>query len=220
MTQLAKSEEQGILQAVWAELRRPVPLDRGRWPGLGWVCTALLVVAGLTGALLSIYYVPAEEVAAESVRYISREVGWGWLVRGIHHWSSDLLIVCAILLALRVFVLGRYRGVLRGSWVLGSLLFVVVLATAFTGELLPWDADSVALATSALAGTEAVPGVGPPAAAMMRGGQAVGVATLARAHAAHTLVLPWLAFLLLVVQIWFRERTRRSARRNGEGASS
>lgn len=213
-------EPQGFRQAIWAELRRPVPLNRGRLPGLGWVCTALLVVAGLTGALLSIYYLPAEEAAAESVRYISREVEWGWLVRGIHHWSSNLLVACAVLLGLRVFVLGRYRGALRGSWVLGNLLFAVVLGLAFTGELLPWDADSVALASSALVGTEAIPAVGPPAAAMMRGGQDVGVATLARAHAAHTLVLPWLAFLLLVVQIWFRQRMRRTARLNGEEASS
>ena len=217
---VAKHEPRGFRQAIWAELRRPVPLDRGWLPGLGWVCTALLVVAGLTGSLLSIYYLPAEEAAAESVRYISREVEWGWLVRGIHHWSSNLLVAGAVLLGLRVFLLGRYRGELRASWVLGTVLFMVVLGMAFTGELLPWDADSVALASSALAGTEAVPLVGAPAAAMMRGDPEVGVATLARAHAAHTLVLPWLAFVLLVVQLWFRGRMRRTARRLKEGASS
>jgi len=207
--------EVGFLSALSSLLRRPVRPGRGRWPNLGWVCTALLVVCGLSGGLLSIYYLPAPEMAARSVRLVARDVAWGWLVRGVHRWSTDLLIACAALQALRVFLAGTYRRERAGSWVLGVLLLATVLGLAFTGELLPWDADSAALATAALEGTARVPLVGPPLAAMM-GGSEIGVSTLARAHAAHALVLPWIAFLLLTLELWFRARSRRERDSGGE----
>jgi len=205
----SESGEEGLLRAIGRALRRPVPLEYRGWLAFGWTCTALLVVLGVSGALLSLYYLPAVDAAAASVRFLMREVTWGWLVRGIHSWGSLLLIVFATLQLLRVFVAGRYRGAKAGSWVLGVLLLSVVLGLAFTGELLAWDPDSVALATSALEGTDAIPIAGPLLAGVMRGGSEVGVATLARAHAAHALVLPWLAFLLLLLNLWFLARPRR-----------
>jgi quinol-cytochrome oxidoreductase complex cytochrome b subunit len=201
--------EEGLLRAVWSVLRQPVPPGFRGWLAFGWTCTALLVVLGVSGALLSLYYLPAIDAAAKSVRFVMREVTWGWLVRGIHRWGSVLLIAFAALQMLRVFLTGRYRGARAGSWMLGVLLLLVVLGLAFTGELLPWDERSVALAAAALEGTDAIPLAGPPVAALMRGGSEVGVATLARAHAAHALVLPWLAFLLLALNLWFLARSRR-----------
>ncbi|NOT29618.1 MAG: cytochrome b6 [Planctomycetes bacterium] len=205
----SKHGQEGLLRAIGSALRQPVPPEYRGWLAFGWTCTALLVVLGLSGALLSIYYLPAVDAAAASVRFLVREVTWGWLVRGIHRWGSALLIGFATLQLLRVFLAGSYRGAKAGSWVLGVLLFAVVLGLAFTGELLPWDPDSVALATSALEGTNAIPIAGPPLAGLMRGSSEVGVATLARAHAAHALVLPWLAFLLLLLNLWFLARSRR-----------
>jgi quinol-cytochrome oxidoreductase complex cytochrome b subunit len=198
--------EQGLLGAIRSVLRRPVRPDFRLLVSFGWAAAALMVVLGLSGALLSIYYLPAVDAAAESVRFVMREVAWGWLVRGVHRWGASLLVLCALLQLLRVFLAGSYRGAKAGSWVLGTLLLLTVLALAFTGELLPWDGDAVGLASAALAGTDRVPLVGPPLASAMRGGSEVGVATLARAHAAHALVLPWLAFLLLLCELWFRSR--------------
>lgn len=201
----------GLLRAIGSALRTPVPPGARGWLAFGWTCTALLVVLGISGALLSIYYLPAVDAAAASVRFVMREVTWGWLVRGIHRWGAVLLIVFSGAQLVRVFVAGRYRGARAGSWVLGVLLLLAVLGLAFTGELLRWDERSVALASAALEGTDAIPLAGPPLAALMRGGPEVGVATLARAHAAHALVLPWLAFLLLLLNLWFLARTRREA---------
>jgi len=166
-------------------------------------------VLGLSGALLSVYYLPSVEGAAPSVRFLAREVSWGWLVRGFHRWSSTLLIALAGLQAVRVFYRGSYRGTRAGSWALGTVLLLLCLGLAFTGELLPWDASSLALASAALHGTEALPAIGPPLAGLMRGGAEVGAATLARAHAAHTLVLPWMAFGVLVLELWFLARRHR-----------
>lgn len=203
---------EGLLQAIGEALRRPVRPGRGRWPHPGWMCVVLLVVAGLTGGLLSLYYIPATDAANESVRFIAREVSWGWLVRGIHRWAAHLVVAVGVLQALRVFFTGSYRGGNAGSWVLGGLLLGTTVAIAFTGELLPWDGHARALASEALAGTASLPLVGPPLAGLMRGGPEVGAATLARAHAAHVLVLPWMVFLVLSLELWFRGRSRSSRR--------
>ena len=205
---MTQGSERGLLGALWSALRQPVRPGYRGWLAFGWTCTVLLVVLGVSGALLSIYYLPAIDSAAASVRFLMREVTWGWLVRGIHSWGSVLLLGFAAAQLVRVFLTGRYRGAKSGSWVLGVLLLLVVLGLAFTGDLLAWDAESVALATAALEGTDAIPVAGPAVAALMRGSSEVGVATLARAHAAHALVLPWLAFLLLLVNLWFLARSR------------
>jgi quinol-cytochrome oxidoreductase complex cytochrome b subunit len=200
--------EPGLLDTIWSALRRAVAPGFRIYLAFGWASTALLVVLGVSGALLSIYYLPAVDAAAESVRFVMHEVAWGWLVRGVHRWGTSLLVLCALLQLVRVFFAGSYRGSRAGSWVIGMLLFLTILALAFTGELLPWDEQAVGLASAALAGTDSIPVAGPPLAGAMRGGSEVGVATLARAHAAHTLVLPWLAFLLLLLELWFRSRSR------------
>jgi len=207
------TREEGLLRALGRALRAPVPPERKGWFAFGWSCLALLLVLGTTGALLSIYYLPAPGAASESVRFLMREVAWGWLVRGLHRWGSTLLLVFATLQLLRVFLAGRYRGGRAGNWVLGVLLLLLSVGLAFTGELLAWDARSSALAAAALSGTESIPIVGPALAHWMRGGAEIGTATLARAHAAHALILPWLAFLLLALNLWLlaRRRARREA---------
>lgn len=202
----------GLVHALREALRAPLGREKRPWLSFAWACVALLVVLGLSGVLLSIYYLPALGAAAESVRFVMRDVEWGWLVRGVHRWASAALIAFALAQLGWVFLRGRYRGARAGSWVLGSLMLLLVLGIAFTGELLPWDAESVALARSALEGTQAIPVLGPPLAGAMRGGEEVGAATLARAHAAHTLVLPWLVFMLLFLELWFLAYTRRQRR--------
>lgn len=202
----------GLVHALRGALRSPLGTGRRPWLSFAWACVGLLVVLGLSGVLLSIYYLPALDAAPESVRFVMRDVEWGWLVRGVHRWASSGLIVLALAQLVWVFLSGRYRGAGAGSWVLGVLMLLLVLGLAFTGELLPWDTESVALARSALAGTQAIPLFGSPLASAMRGGEEVGAATLARAHAAHTLVLPWIVFLLLALELWFLACSRRQAR--------
>lgn len=196
----------GLAEALRRGLRRPLPpRDRG-WISFVLIVAALLFLQGASGVLLSVYYLPSPDAAADSVRFIMRDVEWGWLIRGAHAWGTTAILVLLGLQLVRGLFLGTYRGTRAGSWVIAVLVLVLVLGLAFTGELLVWDERAVALAVAVLEGTERIPLVGPPLADLMRGGPEVGVATLARAHAAHTLILPWLAFLILMLDLWYRSR--------------
>lgn len=208
-----RAKQAGLLHELRGALRAPLGTGRPPWLSFGWLCVLLLVLLGLSGALLSVYYLPSLDGAAASVRFVMRDVEWGWLVRGVHRWGTSLLVAGAVAQLVVVFLSGRYRGAGAGSWLLGGAMLLFVLGIAFTGELLPWDAESVALADSALSGTAAIPVLGPPLANAMRGGSEVGAATLARAHTAHTLILPWLVFLLLLLELWFLARLRRRRER-------
>ena len=194
-------------------LRRPVrPADRG-WVLLGSLTAVLLFLQGATGVLLSLYYLPSPESAADSVRYVMVDVEWGWLVRGAHRYGTGALVVVTALQLARVLILGAYRGPRAASWVLSCLGLLLVIWLGFTGELLPWDHQAVALAAATLEGVESLPLVGPPLADLMRGGATLGAATLARAYATHALILPWVAFLLLLVDFAFRARQRAGGAR-------
>lgn len=209
---MSAPREEGLLRALQRAVRRPVPASSRGWISFALIVAVLLFLQGASGVLLSVYYLPYPDAAADSVRFIMREVAWGWLIRGVHTWGTAVILVLLALQLLHSLFRGTYRGARAGSWVIGMLVLLLVVGLAFTGELLVWDERSLALATAALEGTEAVPLVGPPLATLMRGGSQVGVATLARAHAAHALILPWLAFLLLMLDLWFRSRAGASVR--------
>lgn len=196
----------GLLHELRSCLRRPLPPRSRGWVSFVLIVAVLLFLQGASGVLLSVYYLPSPAAAADSVRYVMRDVEWGWLVRGVHAWGTAAILGLLAFQLARSLFLGTYRGARGGSWVIGVLVLLLVVGLALTGELLVWDERAQALAFSILEGTEAVPLVGPPLATLMRGGSDVGVATLARAHAAHTLILPWLAFLLLMLDLWFRSR--------------
>jgi cytochrome b6 len=139
------------------------------------------------------------------VRAISAEVPFGWLVRSIHRWSADIFVGVVALHMLTAFIMKAYRPPRELTWVSGVLLFGIVLAFGFSGYLLPWD-DIAFFATAvgtAVAG--AVPVAGETLLRLMRGGEDVTGATLARFFALHVVVLPFataavLGFHLFLVQ--------------------
>ena len=88
---------------------------------------------------LTMYYVPDIENAWESVYYLQNEVAFGEIVRGMHHWGASLVIVMMFLHTLRVFFTGSYKKPRELNWMVGVLIFAVMLGLGFTGYLLPWD---------------------------------------------------------------------------------
>ncbi|MCF6093362.1 cytochrome b6 [Microaerobacter geothermalis] len=150
----------------------------------------ITVIQFLSGMFLTMYYVPDIINAHASVKYLTNEVAFGQIVRGMHHWGASLVIVMMFLHTLRVFFQGAYKKPRELNWVVGMLIFFVMLGLGFTGYLLPWD-NKAYFATKVgveIAGT--VPFIGEFIKRLLVGGDIVGAQTLARFFAIHVFFLP------------------------------
>jgi ubiquinol-cytochrome c reductase cytochrome b subunit len=172
---------------------------------------ALLVVVGglLTGPFLAINYAPTLDAARDSVAHIDSAVALGAFLRGLHHWAGSFAIVLAAAHGARLFWRGLYKAPRRRVWVLGGLLFLVVVGFAYTGYLLPGDERAYTGMGIMAEVAGATPLVGDAAAAVVRGGDAVSSATLTRLYVMHVVVLPALLLFLVVAYV-------RAVRRIGE----
>jgi quinol-cytochrome oxidoreductase complex cytochrome b subunit len=186
-------------------LRKPVPPAFRGYLAFGWMIVVLFALQLLTGVLLSLYYEPTPRAANESVRLIMRDVGSGWLIRGLHHWCATAIVVLALLQLLRAFVSASFRRS-PTSWYLGSFLLLLVLAQAFTGRILPWDHDAYWSAAGALGLIESIPWVGPSLLSLLQGGAAVTDHTLSRVHSLHVMVFPWVGLVAVILNVWLLAR--------------
>ncbi len=131
------------------------------------------------------------------MKAITEEVAFGWWIRGIHRWSSHLMVAAVILHAIRVFFTGAYRAPRELTWASGALVLLVVLGFGFTGYSLLYEQLSYWGATVAGNLTEAVPLVGPTLARLLRGGGGISENTVTRFFVLHIGILPTALFLLL-----------------------
>jgi quinol-cytochrome oxidoreductase complex cytochrome b subunit len=191
-----------------------VPPVRRRLPALGWLILMLLVIQIATGIQLSFYYQPSPEMASSSVQYIMRDVSWGWLIRGMHHWASHLIVALALLQVLKTFLTGAYRGARGSNWCIGLILLFLMLVFAYSGKILTWDNDAYWSVSLTVGRVDSVPVIGPVLAPMLRGGGEVTAPTLSRTYSTHVLLLPWVTFFLVLVNFWllFRSRNRSGGR--------
>jgi quinol-cytochrome oxidoreductase complex cytochrome b subunit len=157
---------------------------------LGSASLFLTVTQGVTGIFLMVYYVPHPDQAYESVNYITNEVAFGWLIRGIHHWGATLMVIVVFLHMLRTFYYAAYKYPREVTWLTGVLLLLVTLGMGFTGYLLPWNQRAYWATTvgTSIAGT--VPLLGPFIESALRGGDELSALTLARFFSAHIWMLP------------------------------
>lgn len=206
-----KGTATGLGETLRRTLRAPIPPGRRLYLALGWVVLGLFAVQVVTGILLSVYYEPTPEGAAESVRVVMRDVGYGWLVRGVHHWATPAILLAGILPLARSFLVGAYRREGSGGWHLASLFLLLLFAFAFTGSLLPWDAAAYDAGQRVLGAARSVPVVGAGLASYMSGGPEVAGQSLQRIHATHVLVLPWLSFLVVGAYLWMLLQRREGA---------
>ncbi|MBR7553244.1 menaquinol-cytochrome c reductase cytochrome b subunit [Allobacillus sp. GCM10007491] len=158
----------------------------------------VVVIQILSGMFLTMYYVPDIENAWESVRYLQTEVAHGQIVRGMHHWGASVVIVMIFLHTLRVFFQGAYKKPRELNWVVGVLLFFVILGLGFTGYLLPWDNKAFFATQVGLEIAESVPFIGTEIKTLLAGDPTiVGAQTLTRFFAIHVFFLPAVLFGLL-----------------------
>lgn len=183
-------------------------LDERMPPHVGWthvfggVLLFLLAIQALTGFLLALYYSPSTATAYESVKYIQERAVFGGLIRGMHRWSANLIIVTLGIHVARVFIWGAYKPPRRWTWVSGCLLLLLMLGFGFTGYLLPWDLKSYFGTEVGTHIAGSAPGVGPYVLAWLRGGGQLGQLTLPRFYAIHVLLLPALLLAGVAWHLW------------------
>ena len=170
--------------------------------GLGGSSLVLITVLAVTGILMMLAYQPAPAIAYDSILSIENGVRFGPLVRGVHYWSANLLVVVLLLHASRVFLTGGYHGPRQFNWVVGVSLLGVVLANAFTGYLLPWDQLSYWAVTISTGMLGYVPWLGPSLQRVARGGADIGADTLIVFYTVHTSIVPALLIGLMAFHFW------------------
>lgn len=204
-----RARGQGMVQTLWLVLRSPVrPEQRTELMlGLGILLCFVLQVA--TGILLALFYQPSPATVAESVQLIMRDVDWGWLVRGLHHWTANALLPLCALQIVWLLATGKYKGRSSSGWYLGLLVLGLSVLLAYSGELLVWDNRAFWRITNALQQVESAPFFGRWLAHVLRGGDEVNATTLSRVFTLHSLLLPWTLWLVVVAEAWFLARRLR-----------
>ncbi|TLU82051.1 MAG: cytochrome B [Chlorobium sp.] len=177
--------------------KKEVPKHRlSFWYYFGGLALFFFIIQIVTGLLLLQYYKPTEAEAFASFVFIQKHVPFGWLIRQIHAWSANLMVLMAFIHMFSTFFMKSYRKPRELMWVSGFLLLVISLGFGFTGYLLPWN-ELAFFATQV--GTE-VPKVAPGGAFLvdiLRGGEEVSGETLTRMFSLHVVLLPGLLMLVL-----------------------
>ncbi|MEW5978101.1 MAG: cytochrome b N-terminal domain-containing protein [Acidobacteriota bacterium] len=181
---------------------KTVPVHSGTlWYYFGGITLFLFVIQVLTGTLLLLYYRPTASDAYESVQFIMTRVQFGWLVRSVHSWSANLMVLAAFIHMFSVVFLHSYRRPREVTWLSGIVLLGLALAFGFSGYLLPWNTVSYFATKVGTDMAASIPWIGPPVARFLRGGEEVSGATLTRFFGFHVAVLPGLATIFLLLHL-------------------
>ena len=175
--------------------------------GLGGMAALLIVIQFITGILLRFYYEPFPQKAYDSILILHNNVLFGQLVRNIHHWSGVFLVLIVFLHLLRVFLTGAYQSPRQVNWIIGLILFALVIFSNFTGYLLPWDQLAYWAVTVSTSILQYIPLVGNSLREFVISGTEVNAETLIVFYTFHTAVLPILILLLMAYHFW---RVRKS----------
>lgn len=171
------------------------------WYYFGGVTLFLFIVQVISGILLLFYYRPGADTAFESIKFLMTKVEFGWLMRSVHSWSANLMVLAAAVHMFSVYLTKAYRKPREMTWVSGMLLFFLSLAFGFSGYLLPWN-ELAFFATKV--GTDiagSVPLIGGPIMELLRGGPDVSGATLSRFFGFHVALFPAIFTVLLTVHL-------------------
>jgi len=170
--------------------------------GLGGMAALLIVLLFITGILLRFYYEPFPQKAYDSILILQNNVLFGQLIRNIHHWCGVFLVIISFLHLLRVFFTGGFRSSRKINWLIGLLLFVFVIASNFTGYLLPWDQLAYWAVTVGTSLLKYFPIIGDSIREFVLAGDEVNANTLLIFFNFHTAVFPISILLLMVYHFW------------------
>lgn len=191
----------GLAPIAEKVLHRRVP--KAPWYyGDGATLMMLFGILVITGMAMSLTYEASIDGAYQSVRYITEVQTLGWLVRGIHYWSAGLMVVMIFAHLFRQILVGGYKFPREGTWLVGVVLFFLVLTMAFTGYVLRWDERGVYAAIVVLNMFQHVPLIGGGLVEFVAGGREIGAMTLTRIYAVHVVILPMLLAGLIGLHLY------------------
>ncbi|MBK9749658.1 MAG: cytochrome b N-terminal domain-containing protein [Chloroflexi bacterium] len=170
--------------------------------GLGGLALLLVALLSLTGVMLMFVYTPSPEFAYQDMLNLQTEVWFGQLIRNLHHWSGNLLVIVAFLHLLRVFFTGGFKTPREFNWILGVGLLLLVVGANFTGYLLPWDQLAYWAVTVGSSLLSYVPLIGEPLRNFLLGGPEVGAATLTNFYGLHVAIIPLTLMGIVSFHIW------------------
>ena len=163
----------------------------------------LLVLLFLSGSVMAFYYSPIPGTAYDSVDFAFFNLPFGDIIRGIHHYAWNMLLVVMGLHLTRAFIVGAYKAPRQLVWVSGILFLVVVPMFIITGDLLPWDQKGYWSTRVRLSIIQSIPFIGDLGVRFLQGGPLTGIVALTRFYVLHTLFLPGLLVLAIGVHFYF-----------------
>jgi ubiquinol-cytochrome c reductase cytochrome b subunit len=183
----------------------PTPRNLNYWWTFGGILTFMLAAQIATGVVLAMHYVPSEHGAFDSVEKIMRDVNWGWLLRYSHAVGASMFFVAVYIHTFRGLYYGSYKLPREVLWILGVLILLLMIATAFMGYSLVWGQMSfwaVTVITNLFSSLDSVvPGLGTRLVQWIWGGFSVGGPTLNRLYSLHYL-FPFIIAGVVVLHIW------------------
>jgi quinol-cytochrome oxidoreductase complex cytochrome b subunit len=192
----------GILLHLHPPMINENALTFNRTFGLGGMAALLIVIQFITGIMLRLYYEPFPQKAYDSLIFLQNHVLFGQLIRNIHHWSGVFLVIITFLHLLRVFFTGGYQSSRKVNWIIGLILFVLIIGSNFTGYLLPWDQLAYWAITVGTSLLEYIPFIGSALRELMIPGDEINSQTLLIFYNFHTAVFPILILLLMAYHFW------------------
>ncbi len=170
--------------------------------GLGGMAATMVLLQIATGILLKFVFVPTPIEAYGSVQALISQVPFGRLVRNIHHWSANFLVVVLTLHMLRVFLTGAFHPPRQFNWIIGLALFTLVMAANLSGYLLPYDQLAYWAVTVITSMVGYFPGVGGLIQQALGNGDGLGPQTLSFFFSMHTALIPCLLVVLMGFHFW------------------
>lgn len=182
-------------------LNFPTPKNLNYWYTFGGILTLMLAIQIVTGVVLAMHYTPHEKYAFDSVERIMRDVNYGWLIRYLHSNGASMFFLAVYIHMFRGLYYGSYKAPREVLWILGVIIYLLMMATGFLGYTLPWGQMSFWGATVITNFFSAIPYVGESVTQWLWGSFAVDNSTLQRFFSLHYL-LPFVIAGVVILHIW------------------
>ncbi len=179
----------------------PTPKNLNYWWTFGGILALCLGIQIATGVVLAMHYVPTTDGAFASVEHIMRDVNYGWFIRYLHSNGASMFFLAVYIHMLRGIYYGSFKAPREVLWILGMVIYLLMMATAFLGYTLPWGQMSFWAATVITNVLGAFPIIGKPITTLLWGGYAVDDPTLNRFFSLHYL-LPFVIAAVVALHIW------------------